>query len=462
MSTWFTYLWDLLKTNFGLIPALLLLLGITLGFLFPALEMQTDQPIKEWLPYTLSPDSDTLLMQSMIAILSTVSGVVFSVSMLVIAQASSQFGPRIIRIFANRQITQWTLGAFLGSTLYCLLVLWQIPINESTRSLTPGTVLLGLLAGLASLLLLIRYIWAVAEMMQVQVVIRAVSHDLTSSIDRLFPKVRDEDIRRRALEQKIERAEQLDFKTSGQPVFVDSQGYIQAIAYRDLANLATDKNFCVQLTVRPGDFLTSTDPALYVASHEPIDDDLQKQIAGLFLTGKQRTPRQDVECCIRELVEVAVRALSPGINDPHTAMSCIDYLGASMAELARRGEQQTQYLDDEGQIRLLAPRDSFNEAFTVAFNQIRLYGSSNPMVVIAMLKALLRIANATDQPTQRNVIRRELQTLHAIITETWKHGIDREPAMEWHERVEDALEEKAEGENENSEEENNDEDNDAA
>ncbi|MCG6155119.1 DUF2254 domain-containing protein [Rubinisphaera margarita] len=440
MSTWFTYLWDLLKTNFGIIPALLLLVGIILGFIFPAIEMQTDQPIKEWLPYTLSPDSDTLLMQSMIAILSTVSGVVFSVSMLVIAQASSQFGPRIIRIFANRQITQWTLGAFLGSTLYCLLVLWQIPINESTRSLTPGTVLLGLLAGLTSLLLLIRYIWAVAEMMQVQVVIRAVSHDLNSSIDRLFPKVRDEDIRRKALEQKNERAEQIDFSESGQPVTVNSRGYIQAIAYNDLAHLATEKNFCVQLMVRPGDFLTSADTALYVASQEPIDDGLQSQIAGLFLTGKQRTPRQDVECCIRELVEVAVRALSPGINDPHTAMSCIDYLGASLAELARRGEQQAQFLDEEGKIRILAPRDGFNEAFVVAFNQIRLYGGSNPVVVLALLKAMLRIARATDQPMHREAIRREVETLRSIITETWSHAIDREPAMQWYELVDAALE----------------------
>ena len=432
MWTWIIYLWDSMKSNFGVLPALMLLLGIIAGFLFPGMEMSSSSEFKEWLPYTLSSESDARLMQAMIGILSAVSGVVFSVSMLVIAQASSQFGPRIVRIFTNRQITQWTLGAFLGSTLYCLLVLWQIPMESSTRSLMPGTVLLGLISGLVSLLLLIRYIYAVAELMQVQTIIRDVSSDLDHSIERLFPES-DSEPKRNSKEWD---AEKLD---GGEPVYVNSQGYVQAITYHDLALFAAQKNFCLRLSTKPGEFVTNHDPVIWVMHKSELTDESRNEMAGMILTGKQRTPRQDVECALRELVEIALRALSPGVNDPYTAMSCIDYLGATLARMCQRESQQTLFFDDKDQVRLYAPRDDFSDAFRTAFHQIRIFAANNPAVILTILKAMKRVAVMTTSESQREAIRSEAEILNSIITETWGYAKDREPALEWYELLMESL-----------------------
>ncbi len=432
MLTWITYFWDSMKSNSGVIPALMLLLGIIAGFLLPGIEMSSSSEIKEWMPYSLSAESDARLMQAMIGVLAAVSGVVFSVSMLVIAQASSQFGPRIVRIFTNRQITKWTLGAFLGSTLYCLLVLWQIPMTSSTRSLTPGTVLLGLTSGLVSLLLLMRYIYAVAELMQVQTIIRDVSHDLDNSIERLFPES-DSETKDKSREWD---AEKLD---GGEPVHVNSEGYVQAITYNDLAHFAAKKNYCLRLSTKPGEFVTIHEPVIWVMHNSELTDESREEMSGMILTGKQRTPRQDVECALRELVEIALRALSPGINDPYTAMSCIDYLGATLARLCQRESQQTLFFDDDNQVRLCAPRDDFSAAFRTAFHQIRIFAANNPAVVITMLKAMQRVASATTDEIQRAAIRGEAEILRTIITETWSYSKDREPALEWHELLMETL-----------------------
>ncbi|HBN75043.1 MAG TPA: hypothetical protein DD473_04340, partial [Planctomycetaceae bacterium] len=378
------------------------------------------------------------LMQSMIGILSAVSGVVFSVSMLVIAQASSQFGPRIVRIFAKRQITQWTLGAFLGSTLYCLLVLWQIPLTDSNRSLMPGTVFLGLVSGLVSLLLLIRYIYAVAELMQVQTIIRDVSSDLDSSIERLFPES-DPESKRKSREWDAKRFD------GGEPVYVGSQGYVQAIAYHDLAYLAARKNYFLRLSAKPGEFVTTHEPVIWVMHESELTDETRNEMSGMVLTGKQRTPRQDVECALRELVEIALRALSPGINDPYTAMSCIDYLGATLARMCQRESQQTLFFDDEDQVRLYAPRDDFQDAFRTAFHQIRIFAANNPAVIITMLKAMKRVATSITNESQRMAIRSEAEILNSIITETWGYAKDREPALEWYELLMETLKSPKEG-----------------
>ncbi|HCS51019.1 MAG TPA: DUF2254 domain-containing protein, partial [Planctomycetaceae bacterium] len=137
----------------------------------------------------------------------------------------------------------------------------------------------------------------------------------------------------------------------------------------------------------------------------------------MILTGKQRTPRQDVECALRELVEIALRALSPGVNDPYTAMSCIDYLGATLARMCQRESQQTLFFDDEDQVRLYAPRDDFSDAFRTAFHQIRIFAANNPAVVITILKAMKRVAVMTTSESQREAIRSEAEILNSIITE---------------------------------------------
>ncbi|HCS51020.1 MAG TPA: hypothetical protein DIW81_05415, partial [Planctomycetaceae bacterium] len=143
-------------------------------------------------------------------------------------------------------------------------------MESSTRSLMPGTVLLGLISGLVSLLLLIRYIYAVAELMQVQTIIRDVSSDLDHSIERLFPES-DSEPKRNSREWD---AEKLD---GGEPVYVNSQGYVQAITYHDLAHFAAQKNFCLRLSTKPGEFVTNHDPVIWVMHKSELTDESRNE-----------------------------------------------------------------------------------------------------------------------------------------------------------------------------------------
>jgi len=159
--------------------------------------------------------------------------------------------------------------------------------------------------------------------------------------------------------------------------------------------VATEANLLLQLQHRPGDFVIKGSPLVAVYPIESVGKKLVKQINNAFVLGAQRTDQQDVEFSINQLVEISVRALSPGINDPFTAIRCIDQLSAALCHLAQREVPSAYRYDDQNQLRVIAKPVTFADIMDTAFNQIRQYGRTSVAVMMRLLEAIAVIAPCT-------------------------------------------------------------------
>jgi uncharacterized membrane protein len=169
-------------------------------------------------------------------------------------------------------------------------------------------------------------------------------------------------------------------------------GYLQLIDADALMALASHEDLLLRLERRPGHYLVKGRAMVMVWPGERVTKALVGQLNDAFVLGNQRTASQDLEFSFRQLVEIAVRALSPGINDPFTAIACVDRLGSALCRLARRDMPSRFRFDAHGRLRLVVAGPTFAGIVDTAFNQIRQSARSNPAVAIRMLDAIAQIA----------------------------------------------------------------------
>jgi uncharacterized membrane protein len=237
-------------------------------------------------------------------------------------------------------------------------------------------------------------------------VVAVVARDLDAALDRLFP----DELRQDESPEASHADGRSDEPASAPHLVVQSkvEGYIQSIDEDTLLELACKDGLLIRLRTKPGAFLAKCDALAAVWRTGGREaGDLSERIANTVITGDRRTPRQDVECAIEELAEVAVRSLSPGINDPFTAIACIDRLGASLGRLARRRMPSPVRSGPDGQPRLIVYPASFAPVLNAALNQVRQAGRSNVAVTIRLLEALTGIAGRARREEDKDAIRRQ-------------------------------------------------------
>ncbi len=417
MLTWLVNLWDAIRSSLWFIPA-----ALTLGVIAVSVVMlQVDDyvemensPRLSWASTT--PESARSTLSLLAGMLLSVTGVVFSITMLTLSQTSSQFGSRLLRTFLNQNITQFTLGVFLAAGIYALLILRTVRSSTDSPSTPHLSVALAVVMAIFSLGLFIYFIHHVAASLQAQTVVTSVVEELNHSIVRVFPESLD-DVDRDE-EQKRDRklhtvAEELgpDF------VAIDAiyDGYLQAIDYESIMHLACRRNLVIEFLVRPGDFLIRGRPIAHVWPLPAFRSSDRDVVVEAFITGNRRTPRQDVECGVDELAEVAVRALSPGINDPYTAETCIDYLCAALCRLVGRHIPSRYRSDDEGQLRLVVKRVTFDNVLASAFDAIRHYGADSLIVLNRLVEVQRTLFLHIQRPEDRAVLGVHVQKLKRTI-----------------------------------------------
>ena len=246
-------------------------------------------------------------------------------------------------------------------------------------------------------------------------------HELDEVIDRLFPK----QIGRGASKCRQDPLASdipANFARDSCPIQAASSSYVQAVDTNQLMEIATEGNLLIWLQHRPGDFVVKGSPLALVYPAESVRKNLAEKIKDVFVLGSQRTALQDVEFLIAQLVEIAARALSPGINDPFTAIRCIDQLSAALCHLAEKEIPSAYRYDDEDKLRVIAESVTFVDATDVAFNQIRQYGQTSVGVTMRLLKAIAAIAPFTHTKSNRAALLR-----HANMIERGSHeGISEE------------------------------------
>lgn len=428
-------LWDSFRSSFWFVPTIMACLAIALALGTCQLDefiARSDRQLS-WFSTTAEAARSTL--SSVAGATIALAGVVFSITVLTLSIASSQFGSRLVRNVMSDSIADLVIGQYVGTSLYCLLVLQTVRENKNgAEAFTPqiGTAV-GLILGLICMGMLILFIHHVATAMQAPTIITAVARDLDVAVDRLFP----ERIGERPDEEDAQplTVEEIQNELSENNITVPSQyeGYIEGIDGESLVTLACEAEGVIELMCKPGDFVTREKllARIWLPEQKEKTDAMSESyinsVNRVIITGPRRTPRQDVGYAARELVEMAVRALSPGINDPFTAMSCIDRLSGSLGRLAERSLPALIRRDSDGIPRVLITRaDGFAEVLNQSFGQIREYGASSTAVSLTMLKALTEMASHASRPDDIQAIRREAEALKTAFTAQHAVEIDLE------------------------------------
>lgn len=336
----------------------------------------------------------------------TVAGTTFSITIASLSLASSQFGPRLLRGFLRDTGNQVVLGTFIGTFVYCLLVLRMVRGVQQDVFVPNFAVTGGVALSLASVAVLIYFINHVSASIQAAQVVASVTHELTEAIDRLYPS----EIAQGA-EDVPDLPESRSRLSHSQSLIAGKSGYVQIINQDRLIHLAREADGVLEVARRPGTFVTRGCVLAVLWSAAALPEGFPTKVNDAFVLGPHRTMTQDARFGFDQLVEVAARALSPGINDPFTAIMCLDRIGEALAHLAARPMPSAFRYDADSALRVIAESPCFADMVDAAFDQIRQYGRDSYAVTLHLLD---KLESVTPQAcaADRAVLRRQADLIY--------------------------------------------------
>lgn len=351
-----------------------------------------------------SPESARALLGTIATSTLSVAGISFSSIMVTMTLASQQFGPRLLRNFLKDTVSQRTLAILLATYVYCLFVLKGFQATEGSIHVPQLSTLVALGLALISLGFFIGFIQHILGNIQAENVVADAFGGLTESIETVFPEKDAE---------QVENNEAASEK-EGPQVTIGKTGYLQAVNVSKLVELANEKDLVLATDCRAGRFITSQQAALKVVKGDSKvldDEEFVEELRDAFYVGVVRTSEQDYEYGFRQLVEVALRALSPGINDPFTAMDCIDYLGAGLQLAFQRPLPPSVHRDEEGTVRLTTWRTRYQRLVSTALDQIRQAARDKCDVSCRLLEMLEETAPLARTQEQQEALAHQAQLI---------------------------------------------------
>jgi uncharacterized membrane protein len=435
-----------LRTTFWVIPSILVVVAALLFVVTYEIDIAVFHHrihLPTWIR-TGNADSERQVLIAIAAAVITVVGVVFSVTILALTLASQQFGPRMMRNFMRDVGNQITLGVFVGTFVYTVLVLGSISsLSASFVPYVSTSVAETLL--LLDLAVLIYFIHHIAKSIQLPEVIAGIADDLMESIEAEFPlKANDPlDPALRAHEGKsVPELLQL-IEDRGAQVPSQVSGYIQYVGYSQLIAIATRTDAVIRLEHRPGHFLAEGRPLAMVFPRGAAPE-VARALSKAHVTGPHRTLVQDPVFAIDQLAEIAIRALSAAVNDTFTALTCIDWLAAGLSRVSGRVLDEGVYRDHTGRVRLIEFDPSYGRMVNRAFDKIRQSARGNPAVLIRLIDSIGSIMLDTTSVAQREILRRQADMVLRVAEETVSEPNDLEEIRFRYRRIpgEDAFAEK--------------------
>jgi len=423
--------WYELQDTLWFIPAMMTVAGVLLALLTVWIDEVAgiDQRIQlTWL-FGGGAEGARGVLSTIAGTMITVTGLVFSITIVALQLASSQFTPRVLRNFTGDRGNQVVLGVFIATFTYCLLVLRSV--HSATQDLeifvpTPS-VTVAILLGLLSIGFLIYYIHHAARSIQASVIIERAAQDMVDVIRRLLPEQGDTGQPAITVSPTLQPESTAIVITSG------SGGYLQLVDDGDLFHLARDEVLHIRILPGVGDFLLTGQPVAYVWPVSPDDaagrEELQERIEGrirrALYVGLERTLAADLAFGFRQIADIALKALSAAINDPTTANMCIDRLCQALVVLEQRDLRSRSRHDEESNAVLVLPGPSFDHLVHVAFDQIRHYGATDAKVAAHLGDALGNVA-AIVAPGHRDVLRQVARALLETVSTVPHIEMDRE------------------------------------
>jgi uncharacterized membrane protein len=331
-------------------------------------------------------DDARAILSAMLGCVSTVLALIFSVALLVLSMVANLFGPRLLYRFVQDWVTQVCIGLFMGSFIYVFLVFLVAHKDEHTSFIPQVSLITSWLLVVASFGFLVFYSHRVAVLIQNPDAIGRIVDDLRRAVNIAVPYSISE-----SPEKQVDAFETHRTMSDSAPVLSLKSGYLQEIHHRALVTASAKANAMISIRFRPGQFvlqgesLASVSPATKLASLAPL-------VSSNVTMGRHRVLSQDLEFGVAQIVEIAIRALSPAINDTFTGIASVDLLGEALAILAAAPQGNGRWFDAGGKLRLQVRPLLLPRLVKQAFDQIRQAAADNPAVLIRLLSTIGRLA----------------------------------------------------------------------
>ncbi len=384
----------------------MLLIGLAILLAFASLALDALLPrMPPLLPFAPGgPEGARPVLSTVAASMITVAGLVFSLTLVILSVAAQQLGPRLIPLFMADRLFQTAIGSFLALFVYALLVLRGV--RSESEAIHAISLTLLLVATLANVFLLVAYIHRAAASIQADSVVARLGREALATIEAL-PRAED---------HPAEPATQDGPRTPVGTVACPASGYLQAIDTGCLLDLACRHDLRIVLNLHPGASAIEGTPLAELHGRDgPVDDGILSAVAGAVALGAKRTDTRDPVYALQGLAEIALRALSPGINDPFTAIACLDWLTAVLVAATGRQLPPERLADEAGIPRLERPGLEWGFLLERALADVRHAARDQPRVLAHLADRLAVLAGAVRTPDQRRAVERETAALPATL-----------------------------------------------
>ncbi|WP_444914445.1 DUF2254 domain-containing protein [Microbulbifer sp. TRSA007] len=410
MKQYLIHLYERLHSSFWSVPLIMILAALALCAFTVHLDTELPAPpllfrgSLQW--FDLGNIENARALLSVIAGSTiTVAGTVFSITMVALSLASNQFGPHLIRNFIRDRATQISLGIFLATYVYAIVTMRSIGTAENEIANYGISVLTALVLTLISVIYLIYFIHNVAQSIQVDNITHRINLEFQQAIEREYPDCHE------STNKKVFDTKRLDLGSSWIDIPTPKGGYVQFIDKQRITRTTQNFQCCLKLNCHPGSYLHHWEMIgqVYPANNpERIIPAIQSAIQ----IGTQPTAEQDVVFSIQQLSQIAVRALSPGINDPFTAYSCVDRLIEGLGTVLYRPEPANCFTDSSGELRIICSKLDFSQLLQASLDEIVEHGRSSSVFMCHLLNALETLVEVCHRKTDKQALKDYLKRLN--------------------------------------------------
>lgn len=413
VKVWASTAYQRLHSSLWFLPAVCVAIACGLAVLILNIDFHFESYLSEnlWL-YAGTAEGARQTLSTLASALITVAGVVFSILIVALSLASQQFGPRLLRTFMNNTSNQVVLGIFIATFIFNLLILIQINEEKWDVGAPRLAITVGVVLAILAFSMLIYFIHHMAASVQVSTIVQQVANELGREIDSIYPEQAGV-----GQENDQERSTQLPekFEADSRKLIAQKAGYIESINVAELLDLAVEHDLVIRLNNRPGHYMVQEAVFGQVWPTHRVDDKLHHRLSKTITISKQRTPTQDIEFSIDQLVQISLRALSPSMNDPLTAINCVDVLSNAICRMLERSMPGDCCYDDSGKLRLQLKVFSVEGVINAALNQIRQAASDNIAVSLRLLELFARVGPCVKDDSHRQLLLRQAEMIRRAI-----------------------------------------------
>lgn len=408
---------DTLRTELWPAPTAGVLLALLAGVLLPELDRAVDDNLPAGVTAYLfggGASAARTVLDAVASSLITVTSLTFSLTVVTLQLASGQFSPRLLRTFTRDRFVHFTLAMFLATFVYALTVLRTVrSVEEEQAQFVPQiSVTLAFVLAVASVISLVLFLAHLAREIRVETMLHGVHLDASATISRILSAGGKADG-----QPESDEDEEVSIPSAGAAmILAQRSGFLTAVDHQALRDAASDFDAVVVIELMPGGFAVEGTPvgwyrgvrgSVEVAEREAFE----KKIDGALSYGKERNDTQDIAFALRQLTDVTTKALSPGINDPTTAVHSLGHASALICEMAQYDLRDQLHYDKTGRLRVICRRPGFGQLLDDAITQPRRYGAADTAVLIRLFGMLREIAWTVHSAEQRTAVAQQLERL---------------------------------------------------